>query len=418
MGVTILSFGRDLRMQDHPALARAGAEAGTVLPVFIVDPAVWSAPEASARQWRVVAEGLASLSAALAARGAALQVETGPAAEVLDGLAARWPVTQGLALGAQAQAEAWARRRGLPWRNLAVSRRPVPPVGELTAPPGLRPGPIPEARDLGLGFDPCPGRPRGGRAEAERALAAALAGADPDAALSAHLAWGVLSAGEVARAARLAPEEPGARPLAAWLARRARLQRSAAAASDPVAARPDPVVDPAEDPAAAARLAAWARGETGLPAVDAAMRALIHDGMLDAGRRALLVAVGCGPLGLDTGACSRVMARLSADYDPRLHGPRISAAAARHVDPLRWGLSADPEGVFLRKWLPELADLPVGALHAPWTCPAAARRLGRRYPHPLIAPAPGPPAASRFARPVSRRPSSRRPDSRQLAFDL
>ncbi|MCE8455483.1 deoxyribodipyrimidine photo-lyase, partial [Rhodovulum sulfidophilum] len=62
MGVTILSFGRDLRGQDHPALARAGqeagAEGGAVLPVFIVDPAVWSAPEASARQWRVVAEGL------------------------------------------------------------------------------------------------------------------------------------------------------------------------------------------------------------------------------------------------------------------------------------------------------------------------------------------------------------------------
>ncbi|BAQ68534.1 deoxyribodipyrimidine photo-lyase family protein [Rhodovulum sulfidophilum] len=409
MGVTILSFGRDLRVEDHPALARAGqeagAEGGAVLPVFIVDPAVWSAPEASARQWRVVAEGLASLSAALAARGAALQVEIGPPAEVLDRLAARWPVSRGLALGAQPPSEAWARRRGLPWRPVAAPRRPAPPLGELTAPPGLEPGPIPEARDLGLGFDPCPGRPRGGRSEAERALAAALAGGDPDAALSAHLAWGALSAGEAARSPRLAPEEAGARRLASWLARRARFQRIPAADPAPVAAPPDPGAD--------ARLAAWARGETGLPAVDAAMRALIHDGMLDAGRRGLLAAVGCGQLGLDPGACCRVLARLSADYDPRLHGVQFRAAAARRVDPLRWARAADPEGVFLRRWLPELADLPPDALHAPWTCPAAARRLGRRYPHPLVAPGPGRPAGSRSAS-----PAARRQDSRQLAFDL
>ena len=62
---------RDLRIHDHPALALA-AGIGPVLPVFVVEPELWSEPDASARQWGFVAESLADLRDDLAGIGAPL----------------------------------------------------------------------------------------------------------------------------------------------------------------------------------------------------------------------------------------------------------------------------------------------------------------------------------------------------------
>jgi deoxyribodipyrimidine photo-lyase len=59
-------FKRDLRVCDHPALILA-ASCGQVLPVHVVEPELWSEPDASARQWEFVAESLADLRESLAA---------------------------------------------------------------------------------------------------------------------------------------------------------------------------------------------------------------------------------------------------------------------------------------------------------------------------------------------------------------
>ncbi|PTW47114.1 deoxyribodipyrimidine photo-lyase [Rhodovulum kholense] len=403
MEVTILWLRRDLRLEDHPALARAAAGEGAVLPLYIVDPAVWAAPEASARHWRFVAEGLAALSDALAARGAALQIEAGPPAEVLARCAARWPVTRVLTLddGTGGDAAPWARGSGIAFEEVRAPRgAALPPPGALRGLDGLVPAAIPGARDLGLGFDPCPGRPRGGRAEAERVLEAALSDPAPERALSAHLAWGTLSAAEVSRAARAA----GAGPLTAGLARRARLMRAPTGRGD----TPRP-------PDHAARFAAWEKGETGLPAVDAPMRALCHSGLIDPSWLGLLASAGIGLLGLDPEDCGRVLARLCLDYHPVLHRARMRAAAARPADPLRQARDLDPEGAMLGAWLPELADLPGPARHAPWTWRGPLARPGRRYPAPVIDIATDP---ARPVRPAPARARRRPADRRQLAFDL
>ena len=81
----IVWFKRDLRADDHAPLAEA-AEGGTVLPLYIAEPALWTQPVASARQWRFVAGALADLRERLAALGAPLVVRTGDAVEVLETL--------------------------------------------------------------------------------------------------------------------------------------------------------------------------------------------------------------------------------------------------------------------------------------------------------------------------------------------
>ena len=79
-------FKRDLRIEDHPALARA-AGLGRVLPLYIVEPALWSQDDSAARHWAHIAETLEGLRHDLAGIGAPLVVRVGDAATVLERLA-------------------------------------------------------------------------------------------------------------------------------------------------------------------------------------------------------------------------------------------------------------------------------------------------------------------------------------------
>jgi hypothetical protein len=189
----LLWFKRDLRVADNPALRLAAERGVPVLPVFIVEPEAWAQPDASARQYRFVAESLEALRGDLAGLGAPLVVRVGPALEVLQGLCARfdmaeivsaeetgnaWSYARDRAVGA------WARAMGVVWTEvpqLGVVRRLAGRDGwaarreravrqpVLAAPVGLRGDPAvgavrsPRLRQLGLGFMPVP---RGNRADA------------------------------------------------------------------------------------------------------------------------------------------------------------------------------------------------------------------------------------------------------------
>jgi deoxyribodipyrimidine photo-lyase len=65
------------------------------------------------------------------------------------------------------------------------------------------------------------------------------------------------------------------------------------------------------------------------------------------------------------------------------------AAYFRMLDPVAQGLRFDPDGAYVRRWVPELAGLPGGMVHSPWTAPplasmAAGVPLGETYPQPIV----------------------------------
>jgi len=62
--LNIVWFKRDLRVEDHRALAHA-AQRGPVLPLYIAEPDFWAQPDSSARQWAFVEESLGELQQAL-----------------------------------------------------------------------------------------------------------------------------------------------------------------------------------------------------------------------------------------------------------------------------------------------------------------------------------------------------------------
>ncbi len=438
----LLWFKRDLRLHDHPALTHA-AGMGRVLPVYIVEPSLWAAPEASARQWAHTAEALEDLRGALAALGLPLAIRIGEAVEVLSRLARAHAIRRlvsheetgtGLTFARDRRVAAWARAEGIIWEELpqcGVVRRlrsrdgwarrrdgfmaaPVLPVPALRPVEGVEPGLLPDPRALRLAEDPCPHRQRGGRAEALRLLdsflsrrgegyrggmSSPLSGERACSRLSPHIALGTLSLREVVQAAQTrAAERPGGRwggsltSFAHRLAWRDHFIQKLENAPDmdAVALHPLAGLPPLPDPGGA-RLAALMAGETGLPFLDACARYLRATGWLNFRARAMVVSAGCALLRLDWRDVGVALARRFTDYEPGIHWPQVQMQAGvtginrpRIYNPVKQGHDQDPEGRFTRAWVPELAPLPAAFLQEPWKWEGAGGLLGRRYPEPLV----------------------------------
>ncbi|MEM6603570.1 MAG: FAD-binding domain-containing protein [Pseudomonadota bacterium] len=132
---------------------------------------------------------------------------------------------------------------------------------------------------------------------------------------------------------------------------------------------------------------AWKSGKTGYPMIDSAMRALIQTGWINFRMRAMLMSFASYHLWLHWRQTSLYLARLFVDYEPGIHYSQAQMQsgttginAIRIYNPIKQGIDQDPEGIFIRKWLPELKDMPQDALHAPWKH----HSLMGEYPMPII----------------------------------
>ena len=141
---------------------------------------------------------------------------------------------------------------------------------------------------------------------------------------------------------------------------------------------------------------AFAHGRTGLPFVDACMRSLIATGWINFRMRAMLVAFASYHLWLDWRATGTRLAQLFTDYEPGIHWPQVQMQSGstgintpRIYNPVKQGHDQDPDGLFIRRWVPELAGLSGRALHEPWTLAPSERRAagmepGSDYPLPIV----------------------------------
>jgi deoxyribodipyrimidine photo-lyase len=145
-----------------------------------------------------------------------------------------------------------------------------------------------------------------------------------------------------------------------------------------------------------AHLEAWKRGQTGVPMVDACMRSLNETGYLNFRMRAMLVSFACHALNLHWKDISAHLAQQFLDFEPGIHYPQLQMQAAvtgvntvRIYNPMKQALEQDPQGEFLKKWLPELRPLPMPFCTAPWMltqidCVAFEFQRGLDYPEPLV----------------------------------
>jgi deoxyribodipyrimidine photo-lyase len=463
--VTLLWFGRDLRLADNPALQAALARGGTIVPVFILDDedaGSW-APGGAARWW--LHGSIEALARDLLARGAPLVLRRGRAQPLIDELVARtgadavywnrryepWAtarnerIKQDLkARGIEARSfnaallsEPWSlsTQKGEPyrvftpfWKALQIAGA-LPPgadaparIPAAAAPPGdalaswsLRPHAPDWAGGLRERWTPgeAAARARLDRfvEQAVRAYAQRrnLPGESGTSGLSPHLhfgeigprgIWAAVKSGVEAATGRApsAAKDDGAQTFLSEIAWREfsyhLLFHFPTLPEQPL--RSEFAAFPwTRDVAALAR---WQRGTTGFPIVDAGMRELWTTGWMHNRVRMIVASFLVKDLLLDwrlgqawfwDTLVDADLASNSASWQWVAGCGADAAPYFRVFNPVLQAARFDPDGSYVRRWVPELARLPDALLHAPWEArpsdlAAAGIELGRTYPAPML----------------------------------
>ncbi|TVR32892.1 MAG: deoxyribodipyrimidine photo-lyase [Nitriliruptor sp.] len=439
----VVLFTRDLRVHDHPALTAACRRADRVVPLFVLHDRILGSRYAAPNRVAYLLDALHDLRRNLEAAGATLVVRHGTLTEELASICSEVAADE---LHLSADVSGFATRREGAIRRLAGDlqmdvhrhpgvtlvepgavtpassdhfrvftpywrkwvehdhRTPEPapanvPMGDLAT--TLDRGTIPPLHALVDG-DPASELAPAGETAARERLDAWFDGAigdyedgrntmaiDGTSRLSAHLHFGTLSAAEVA--SRVDRRRGGHETFLQELCWRDYNHQL-------LAARPDLPVedfrsqgDEWRDEADA--IQAWKDGRTGYPIVDAGMRQLVREGFMHNRARMIVASFLTKHLRIDwrIGAWHFMDHLQDGDLANNFAqwqwtaGTGTDSRPNRMFNPVTQSQRYDPDGTYIRRYVPELADLDDKAVHAPWE--AGASLFGQAvtdYPPPIV----------------------------------
>ncbi|MGQ9686254.1 MAG: cryptochrome/photolyase family protein [Thiobacillaceae bacterium] len=451
--VALVWFRRDLRLSDHAALCHALTSSRRVHGVFVFDTDILEAlPHRLDRRVEFIWESVAALKAGLERHGASLHVLHASARTAIPRLARELEVSSvhaardyepyarerdqavALALANQGQRlilhkdqvifecddvltashrpfhvytpyrRAWLARLD----SAAIAERRVPDRLDRMAPSSPLPMPTLEAlgfqrtnlRKLGIGTGEA-----GGRALLDDFLKRIdhyherrdYPGIKGPSYLSVHLRFGTVSVRELVRQA-MARASEGARVWLSELIWREFYQMLLWHYPETVEHAFQRKYDRIVWPNPPGHFEAWCEARTGYPIVDAAMRQLNETGYMHNRLRMIAASFLVKDLHVDWRLGERHFAHKLIDYDlaANIGGWQWSAGVGtdaqpwfRIFNPVTQSERFDPDGRFIRRYLPELAAVANKYLHAPWRMPVSVQEacgvvLGRDYPWPIV----------------------------------
>ncbi|KOV57013.1 deoxyribodipyrimidine photolyase [Streptomyces sp. NRRL WC-3618] len=441
MNVSVVLFTSDLRLHDHPPLRAALDGGGPVVPLFVRDPAVDGAGFAVPNRLAFLADCLRDLDTGLRERGGRLVVRHGDLVGEVRRVAVE---ADALEVHMAADVSRHARRREDRLRRaleadgvrlhvhdtvtVAVAPGAVLPAGSdhfavftpyyrhwsrqplrnplgaprtVRVPDGVGSEPLPSRSDLpGLSEGLAAGGETEGRARLTKWLRDGVAAyedrhddlaGDATSRLSPHLHFGTLSAGELVQRARRAGG-PGAEAFVRQLAwrdfhRQVLAARPAVSTSD-YRTRHDSW---RSGPQAREDVEAWKEGRTGYPVIDAAMRQLRHEGWMHNRGRLLTASFLTKTLYVDWRIGARHFLDLLVDGDIANNqlnwqwtaGTGTDTRPNRVLNPVTQAKRYDPDGAYVRRWVPELRPLAGPSVHEPWKL-RGPDRAAIDYPDPII----------------------------------
>ena len=440
-------FKRDLRTHDHAPLVTAQSHPDA-LALFVIEPEWLQSPEWDASHLDFALGCLTELRAALALRGMPLLVRVGVMVQVLTQLQSELPFTHllshqetgpGWSYTRDKQVARWCGAQQVTWQEFnqtGVVRRLGDRSGwakrwqaRMQAPLQLLQGGFVAATSLdqpdlptlaSLGLTPHGKRLQAGGERAaqttlrsflqarafdyRQALSSPLSAEDGCSRLSPHLAFGTLSMRTVHQATESAmtstPERALAYALRGFSGRlrwhchfMQKLEDEPTIEFHNFARVCDGLRENAFNEA---HFEAWCLGRTGYPMVDACMRSLVATGWLNFRMRAMLVSFASYHLWLHWRPTGLFLARQFLDFEPGIHWSQMQMQSGttgintlRIYSPTKQAKDHDPHGLFIRRWVPELARVPLPYLAEPWKMDASVQHMagcviGVHYPAPIV----------------------------------